>query len=169
MQAKYKWAFVLEFGEKQLKKARKFYECNSGFSFLTMTVLQVIQHYEKAHGHHFSVWHKKVVGGIIKKQFLLTQSGVAWIVPSVEPHGMFHVLDYPNTFLSRMEGIVEAFAEQIRLQKEEKAKEISRRIAEKPAPKKQQKQIKTVPVSSPPKRKRIPIKTPAFSGNRFKQ
>ena len=125
-----------------------------------MTVNQGIKLYESKHSHHFSKWHKMVVGGVIKKQFLKTYPGHALpLIESKEPHGTFKVADYPDTFTNRLHGIIELFADEI---KAEKAKKVSKKITEKPA-----QNLHTPPTSEPQKkiRKRIPIQAPAYSGN----
>lgn len=127
-----------------------------------MTVNQAIKLFEQDHGHHFPKWHKMVVGGVVKKQFIRTYTGhILPLIESKEPHGTFKVPNYPDSFTSRLMDIIAAYAEEIKAQK---AKEFSKPIVEKPA-----KQL-PAPTSEPQKkvRKRIPIQRPAFIGNKFK-
>jgi hypothetical protein len=129
-----------------------------------MTVHQVVTNFEKANNYQLPQWHKKVVGGIIKKQFLLTYPDyVLPLVISSEIAGSFKVPDYPDTFVDRMIDMVSCYVEEILAQK---SKKVSQKIIEKPSPSPHKKIASSDPQKSEKReRKRIPINKPAYSGN----
>jgi hypothetical protein len=122
-----------------------------------MTVHQVVTNFEKANNYQLPQWHKKVVGGIIKKQFLLTYPDyVLPLVISSEIAGSFKVPDYPDTFVGRMIDMVSCYVEEILAQK---SKKVSQKIIEKPSPSSDPQK------SEKRERKRIPVNKLAYSSN----